>query len=377
MASEKQPAQPRILVAGHLPPPAGGVATYYQSLLNSSLPEKVDLKFVQTSTHNRKLDQSGKFSLSNVFAAIADCWRFMKAVNQHKPQVSHIATAFGLSFVKHSICVVIARLFGSRVLLHPHCGFGALYTDRPGWWKWYFRQVIRLTQGVITLSSEWDLIKEVVPGCPVYFLPNAINLDTYRGIFQQHKMRSRNISQIKVLYLGYLGRDKGTFDLIEAAQESMRRKTAVIFDLFGDDLEAGEVKLLKEAVLQKGLEGVVHFHPFADAATKLDAFSEADVFIYPSYSEGMPMAVIEAMACGLPIVATRVGGLPDLVHEGENGILVDPRCPDQLADALQRLSSHPDIRTAMERTSFKTAYEQYDMEILVPKLVAIYQKALA
>jgi hypothetical protein len=108
--------KPRILIAGHLPPPMGGIATYYQSLLNSSLPEKVDLHFVETSSQKRTLAQTGSLSFSNLISAFSDCSRFAKAVIRHRPRLTHIATAFGLSFVKHSVCVMIARLFGSRVL---------------------------------------------------------------------------------------------------------------------------------------------------------------------------------------------------------------------------------------------------------------------
>jgi glycosyltransferase involved in cell wall biosynthesis len=369
--------KPRILVSGHLPPPTGGVAAYYQALLGSSLPQKVDLSFVQTSTNKRLLAQSGKFTFSNLTSAIADCVRFTRAVMKHRPQLSHIATAFGLSFVKHSACVVVARLFGSKVLLHPHCGFSALYSDQPRWWQWYFRQVIRLTNGVITLSGEWNQLSQVVPGCPIYFLPNAIDLKVFKGIFQEQEARRKNSTPLKVLYLGYLGRNKGTFDLIDAAKEVARKKVPVVFDLFGDDMEIGDTDLIKNIIDQAGLDRTVAVHPFANGEKKLDAFRDADVFVYPSYSEGMPMAVIEAMACGLPIIATKVGGLPDLVCDGSNGILVDVKNPDQLVSAFQLLNSESDLRTTMRRNSFQTAFAQYDMEMLVPRLVGIYKQVLA
>jgi len=370
-------SKPKILVSGHLPPPTGGVAAYYQALLRSSLPQKVDLSFVQTSTNKRLLAQSGKFTFSNLTSAIADCWRFTRAVMRHRPQLSHIATAFGLSFVKHSLCVVVARLFGSKVLLHPHCGFSALYSNQPRWWQWYFRQVIRLTNGVITLSGEWNQLNQAVPGCPIYFLPNAIDLKTYKGIFQDQEAIRRNSSPLKVLYLGYLGKNKGTFDLIDAAKKAISEKIPIVFNLFGDDMEIGDTSLIKKNIDQAGLDHVVTVHPFADGEKKLDAFRNADVFAYPSYSEGMPMAVIEAMACGLPIIATKVGGLPDLVKDGSNGILVEVQNPDQLANAFRLLSSNSDLRTTMRRNSFQSAFENYDMEMLVLKLVGIYNQVLA
>jgi glycosyltransferase involved in cell wall biosynthesis len=369
-------AKPRILVSGHLPPLMGGIATYCQSLMNSSLPQQVDLCFVETSSQKRTLSQTGLFSFSNLISAISDCGRFTKAVIKHRPQLTHITTAFGLSFAKHGVCVIIARLFGSRVLLHPHCGFAPLYTDRPHWWQWFFRRVIRLTNGVITLSSEWNQLNTIVPGCTVYYLPNAIDLTAFRAVALERRVVEMKPHQLKVLYLGSLGKAKGSFDLVEAAKETVSRNLPIIFDLVGEELGKGEGEQLQKLIDQARLGKVVTLHPGVMGPKKIDFYREADIFIYPSYSEGMPYAVIEAMACGLPIIATRVGGLPDLVSDGFNGLLVDTGRVDQLVSALQYLSFNPELRFAMQLNGYQNASDKYDIERLVPRLVSIYRKAL-
>jgi len=369
--------KPRILVSGHLPPPMGGIATYYQSLLSSSLPQQVDLDFVETSSQKRTGAESGTFSFSNLISAINDCVRFTRAVIKHHPQLTHIATTLELSFVKHSVCVLIARLFRSRVLLHPHCGFPALYTDQTRWWQWFIRQVIRLTNGVVVLSNEWNQLNSVVPGCPVYYLPNAIDLSAYRNLGSGRIAEAKNPPQLKVLYLGYMGKSKGSFDLLEAARGTMSKNIPVIFDLVGEDVSPGEVEQIKQQIDQTGLGNVVTLHPTASNTKKIDFFREADIFIYPSYSEGMPIAVIEAMACGLPIIATRVGGLPDLVRDGNNGILVDAGRPDQLESALESLILNPELRLSMQVNSYQHAFDEYEIEKHVKRLVDIYGKTLA
>jgi glycosyltransferase involved in cell wall biosynthesis len=354
----------------------GGVATYYQSLLNSSLPQQVDFCFVETSSQRRTLSQSGLFTFSNLISAITDCGRFTKAVIKHRPQLTHIGTAFGLSYVKHSVCVLIARLFGSRVLLHPHCGFSALYTNQPRWWQWFFRRIIRFTNGVVTLSSEWNQLITIVPGCAVYYLPNAIDLTAYRTATLKRRMVEQNPPFLKVLYLGYLGKAKGSFDLIEAAKEILAKNIPVKIDLVGEELAKGEVEKLKKQIAQTGLGSVVSLHPPVMGSKKIEMLLEADIFIYPSYCEGMPIAVIEAMASGLPIISTRVGGLPDLVKDGINGILVEAGHPDQLVRAILSLSLNPDQRFAMQLNSYQRAVDKFDIEKLVPRLVNIYSQAL-
>src|SRR4030042_4271835 len=316
------PIKLRVLISGALPPPMGGVGFYYQTLLNSTLPEQVDLNFVQTSSQKRELSITGKATFSNLIAAIMDCWRFTKAVVVFRPKLTHISTAFGLSFVKHTYCVCIARLLGSRVLLHLPCSLAGLYFEKSKWWKQFFRWVIQQTNGIVALSKEWMQLSSIVPGCHVYFLPNAINLDQYRNIVENHFEAVNLQKPCKVLYLGFMGKAKGSFDLLAAADIIRSQQIRMRFNLVGDELTPGELKLLHQKVQESKLEDVVRIHLPAYGVDKLNFLRDADIFVYPSYHEGMPMAVIEAMACGLPIVATRVGGLPDLIQDGINGILV-------------------------------------------------------
>lgn len=366
----------RILISGYLPPPMGGIGTYYQTLLNSSLPTQVDLRFVETSSKNRPLSNSGNWSLINIYAAVTDWYRFVQAMISHRPEVTHIATALGLSFAKHSICVMIARLMGSKVLLHPHCSFLTLYSRTSKPWQWFFRNIIRLTDGVVALSSEWHQLKEVVPSCQVYDLPNGVRLSQYSDIGIERNHSKNNHVPFRVLYIGYIGKAKGSFDLVSAAEKMIAHNDRLLFDLVGNELFAGELEQLKKQISDAGLERFVKIHPVTVGNGKLDLLRAADLFTYPSYHEGMPMAIIEAMACGLPVVATRVGGIPDLVTLGVNGLLIEPGHPDQLAEAIHRVVIDSDLRESMQASSFEIAHEKYDIEKLVVQLVNIYRTVL-
>jgi glycosyltransferase involved in cell wall biosynthesis len=357
----------RVLISGHLPPPMGGIGTYYRTLLNSSLPTQVDLKFVETSSNKRPLSKSGSWSLNNVFSALGDCFRFANAVLEHQPEISHIATAYGLSFVKHSICILIARLMGSKVLLHPHCSFSILYSQKPKSWQWFFRKIIGLTDGVVALSSEWHQLNNIVSSCRVYNLPNGINLIPYCEIGSERKNLRNCQVPLHILYLGYIGKAKGSFDLVLAAEKL--HDDPIQFDLMGDDHLGWEINQLKKEISEAGLNSLFNIYPPTDGKEKFELLRTADLFTYPSYHEGMPIAIIEAMACALPVVATRVGGIPDLVSPGVNGLLVEAGHPDQLAEAIHRLVIDPDTRKSMQVNSFKIAQEEYDVEKLVIKLV--------
>ena len=366
-----------MLLSGPHPPPVGGIGAFNQLLLASSLPTRVNLRFVRTSSQKRALSRTGSFTISNFLAAVQDCVRFAFAAIAHRPHVSHITTAFGLSFVKNSVCVAVARLLGSRVLLHPHCSYSVLYTERSRLWQSYFRQVIRLTQGVVALSREWCSLGSIISGCQVFELPNALNLTQYRDAAIRHMAAERNGGALRVLYLGYLGRAKGSFDLIEAAAELRLKSVDVSIDLVGDELTPGELESIKERIQALGLSESVRVHSFAVGSAKACFLREADIFAYPSHHEGMPMAVLEAMACALPIVATSVGGLPDIVHQGINGLLVPPGRPAAIASALYNLCLDGDLRSTMGRNAYQIAWEKYDIENRVEQLVEIYHAAVA
>jgi glycosyltransferase involved in cell wall biosynthesis len=369
--------KPRVLISGHLPPPMSGIGTYYQMLLASSLPRRVNLQFIDTSSRRRPGAKTGNWSLSNLISAAVDCARFTKAVVLYRPEICHIATAFGLSFVKHSVCVAVARLMGSKVLLHPHCSFYILYEQQGKVWQWFFRKVVGLCQGVVVLSNEWKRLQEVTPNCRIYYLPNAINLADYVEIGRE-KIESKNDKPcLHVLYLGHLGKAKGSFDLICAAKTILGQEHGIIFDLVGQEQIAGEMEQLTAQVVEFGLEQFIHIHPAVAGAEKIELFRSADIFVYPSYHEGMPMAIIEAMACGLPIIATQVGGIPDLVCSGTNGLLVPAGQPDQLAQAIQQLIINPQMRYSMQAGSYRLARENFDIETLISRLLNIYQASLA
>jgi glycosyltransferase involved in cell wall biosynthesis len=367
---------PRVLLSGHLPPPMSGIGTYYESLLASSLPKRVRLQFIDTSSRRRPGAETGTWSLSNMISAISDCARFARIAVLCRPEICHIATSVGLSFLKHSVCIVIARLLGSKVVLHPHCSFYFFYQRRTKSWQWFARKVIGLCHIVIILSNEWKELQEILPSCQLYYLPNAINLSGYVEVGLERLASKNDKFCLHVLYLGHVGKDKGSFDLISAAKKVVGQENRVIFDLVGHEQALGDIKRLNEEVIEAGFEQFIHFQSPVKGAEKIKLFRSADIFVYPSYHEGMPMAVIEAMACGLPIIATQVGGLPDLVFPDVNGLLVPVGQPDRLAAAIQLLIDEPQLRYSMQAGSYRLAQENFDIEKLVIRLLDIYQAVL-
>ncbi len=369
-----QTKKPRVLLAGHLPPPVGGIGTFCQALLASRLTDMVDLRFVLTSCQSRTLKDTGIATWQNFIEAIKDCGRFAGACLAHRPAVTHICTAPELSFLKHSFCAVFARLTGSRVVLHPHCSFARLYAGGP-FWKWYCTRIFGLSSVVITLSNEWSLLQKLLPRTRVIYLPNAIDIRPYQELAAE---RSPDADRpLELLYLGYLGEKKGTFDLLAAFETMDAGQRKVVLNLVGEFLTIPDQRGLEEAVgrfAQAGKE--CRLWPPAFWKAKLARFEKADIFIYPSHDEGMPMAILEAMAAGLPVVAAAVGGIPDLIRDGVNGFLAPARSPRELGRALGTLCRDGRLRSEFGGRNLRLALD-FDIENYARKLADIYAGAAA
>lgn len=149
---------------------------------------------------------------------------------------------------------------------------------------------------------------------------------------------------LRVVALGRLGENKGTYDLIRAIGSLPERiRQDLRFTLAGD----GEVAQARDFVRSHGLDDVVDVVGWIDAAARDRLLAESAILVLPSYSEGLPMAVLEAMAQGVVPVTTAVGGIPDVITNGVDGLLVTPGDTAQLAAALQDLVVDDEMRNRL------------------------------
>ena len=131
---------------------------------------------------------------------------------------------------------------------------------------------------------------------------------------------------------------------------------------------------LKERCQGLGIEKNVKFLGLVNNVRKHLAMS--DIFVFPSFHEGFPNSVLEAMACGLPVIATRIGGIVDVIKDEENGLLVEPGNANQLADALKKLISDPEYASVLGKNALKTVRENYDINVIANRYVELYERLI-
>lgn len=198
-----------------------------------------------------------------------------------------------------------------------------------------------------------DLAQEQM-GLPVALAPNGVDLDMYAP--RPHPNPLPEAEGIKVLFAGRLVEEqKGVRFLLRALAEL---DTSAELEIVGAGPGEGQ---LREITTELGLNGRVRFPGWVPREQMPSRYAEADVFVFPSFEEGMPNVVLEAMASGLPIVATDIYGHRGLVEDGKNGFLVPVGDAQAIREALARLTEDDGLREKMGRASRAKA-EQYSWE---------------
>jgi glycosyltransferase involved in cell wall biosynthesis len=234
------------------------------------------------------------------------------------------------------------------------------------------KRIVSYSDALVVLSKEWLDIQGKVKNKQIFYLPNAINLSPYINI---NRIEKELHESIEFIYLGHIGQEKGIFDLVDSSQliknlgiDNFKVK------IYGEAISIGEVERIQMIVDSLDLGENILINHAIFGYDKLIAFHEADIFVLPSYHEGMPISIIEAMGAGFPVLASNVGGIPDLVDNGRTGLLVPPGNIEKLANALIRLISEPDLRREMGLAGRLKALMNNDIEKYAFDLFAVYNK---
>jgi glycosyltransferase involved in cell wall biosynthesis len=176
-----------------------------------------------------------------------------------------------------------------------------------------------------------------------------------------------------VLFMGRVGERKGIFDLIRALPEVSARVPKMRLRVGGD----GDLVRLNQEIATNNLEPHVEVLGWISGQDQLDAYESADVYCLPSYAEGLPISVLEAMASGLPVVSTTADGIPDAVMHGETGLLFEAGDIGAMAEHLVTLLANPSLRDAMGTAGRERVEKVFDGEILATTLRGYWEECLA
>lgn len=358
---------PRVLMIGPEPWVGGGISAVTGMILDSDLPSRCQLTYLAEGTRS-----GPSVKLRRWFSALA---REAALLTRRQVDVVHLQVGGGSSFYRHAVYLALARLAGRPVLFHWHIPGDARAStevthERNPVRNWLTRVVLRSATAVLVLSPAWQTaLATLVPAASgrerLISLPNPVDCAAIRPPDDPGQR-----SQSAVLFLGDFSPRKGVRDLLAAAPAVLKRHPDARFVVTGGAPPDGV------SALAEGLGASVEFAGWVRGEQKLALLREAALLALPSYAEGVPIAVLEAMAAGLPVVTTPVGGVPDLVEDGRNGFLVTPGDVAGLAAAIGKLLDDPALRESMGALNRQQVTAEHAVPLYVDRLIALYGSAV-
>lgn len=311
------------------------------------------LRYIPTWKQTNKIGKAIFFLLNYLKLFVLLC--FDKRI-----EIVHIHAASDASFERKMLIFNLAKYFGKKTVLHMHAGeFDRYYQESSR--KQQIRNTIMSCDKLIALSKSWReyYIKFGKKAEDVILLNNIVNPPAKQKTHQR---------DLHLLYLGWLGEKKGVFDLIDVVIEHKADLAGRFYLRLGGFDNYNRINTL---IKDNSLEDLVTLEGWVSGEKKNSILDWANVFILPSYYEGLPISILEAMSYGMPIISTPVGGIPEIVKNGENGFTVTPGNKEQIWDAIRFFLRHPEEIEKYGKKSLELV-KPYTPECVLNDLRKIY-----
>lgn len=358
-AKHNLPTDKNILMLGTTSDSWGGIASVIALYQLNGLFDRRRVIYLATHRTGTRLEKCTQF--------LATFVRFFSLLLLRRVSIVHLHAACYVSFWRKAFFLLIADAFGVSTVLHIHSGhFPTFYTERcNSVSRFLVRFVLRRATKVAVVSTalnEW-----VRANCR----PNSVITILNPATSDDHPQPCDR-EQSTLLFLGHLGKEKGTFDLISAMPAVASAIPNAKLLLCGD----GDLDSTKALISELALTDHVEILGWVDEHRRAQLLSTATICVLPSYAEGLPMSILEAMAARLPVVATRIGGVPEAINNGKEGLLIAPGDTTALADSIIHLLTHPDERTKMAQAAFVKVKKKFAAERTISSLERLYDDVL-
>ncbi|MBI4420382.1 MAG: glycosyltransferase family 4 protein [Gemmatimonadetes bacterium] len=364
----------RVLLVAPLPPPMHGIARYGQDMLDRQLatwhritPLNDAIPFAwrpRGATQDHTWNIVGRDGLLPTVRVLWFVAGRMSALDRTLRRgafdVMHVLSTAGLGFFRNGVHLWLARRRGVKTVFHLLGQIDDLIRDAGPRLQRVISYCLDLADVNVVQSPGLAAFVRQYTGRPVRAIFNGVDVD--RLAPPSGYARSTE-GRVRVISLGVLGHKKGTFDLLEAAAKMKDRLATLDFLFVG----AGEVERFRKLAAEKALSGRVTFTGSVDDATRITLLHTSDIFALPSRAEGQPIALLEAMAAGLPVIASSVGSLPEVVGE-RNGHLITPGDVDALVRHLETLATDARLREQMGRFNAEQAKQKYRLDRVMQEI---------
>ncbi len=338
----------------------GGVAHHVRTLLNSPLKENFEL------FHFRVGSEYQDNRLKIMIRSISTPFRFLIKLWQVKPNIVHFNPSFDRkSLLRELTMLSICKLLRFTSLVQFHgCSLSSLMKNNR--LPYYLQFILKwATHFIVLTETQKQPLLTFVPENKITVIPNMV--DT--SLFIKQSKRSNHI----ILFMSRIDIVKGVYDIIQAIPEVISQLPETRFLFAGEGPDKVKLQLLS---CTNGLAKQVKFLGYLDDEQKVNFLAQGDLFLFPSHHyEGIPYALLEAMAAGLPVIATPVGGVPEIIKDGEHCKMVPPEQPEKLAESIIKLLKNKRLRASMAKNNRATVEIKYDCKIVCQQFQQLYEKS--
>lgn len=332
----------------------GGMATVIKELTESSI-----------LSQTYAIDEYPSFAdgpfLYRLFYSMWSFIRFHWIYQRY--DIFHIHMASKGSTFRKGYYIKFLKKHKKKVVLHVHGStYKDFYENLSEKQRAKVHSIWATCDKVLVLSDSWyDYFTQIFPNAKIVIVENGVDVEKYEaantGMFHKNQL----------LFLGRLGHRKGAYDLIEAISLAIKERPDLHLFMAGD----GELNEIKRVISQKGLDNHIECLGWVSATERLELLKKVGILVLPSYNEGLPMAILEAMAAGKVIISTTVGAIPEVV-KSENGILLEPGDILGLTKALIKASQVSNWSEQAVAVNPQLIREFYSKEQMHNKIKVIY-----
>jgi glycosyltransferase involved in cell wall biosynthesis len=356
--------RPVVLILGPNRAAVSGVSTHLNLLMGSALTDDFDL------VHFRVGSEGGdEGPVEKLLRLLTSPFALAAAIVLRHASIVHLNTSLNpRAYWRDLVYLFVAKALGARVVYQVHGGklprdFFAGRRRLTAFLRW----TLRLPDLVAVLARcELDAYREFIPGHNVVALPNGIDCRPYATL---PTVRSVPDSPLRLVYIGRIAREKGMYEMLQGMRLAHELGVDARLVIAGSGAEESRLKRYAQAL---GVAPRVTFAGPVFGADKVKLMGGADVMLLPSYSEGLPYALLEAMAAGIPVIATPVGAIPDVVTEGIHGCLVPPHDGKAIAEALAMLAGDRERLSWMSRACRRRIRAAFSIERLAAEFASQY-----
>jgi glycosyltransferase involved in cell wall biosynthesis len=337
----------------------GGISSVVKGLVNTELSHKY--RIILVSSH---IDGS-KFR--KLIQAIIGLIKTVYYLTFDKIDIVHIHGSDPTSSKRKYIYFKLVSLFRRKTIYHFHGNLlFAAYPELSSTWKRCFRELFEHSDMVISLSEyAKKKIIEFAPSANIVVVPNSIGLPS----LNQELEDEAQARGIQLSFLGHIKEQKGIFDLLKVVKELINNGTDVRLCVGG----YGALDRLQREIAVLGLKDRVEYLGWISEEQRDSLLRKTDIFVLPSYGEGMPMSILEAMSYRIPVITCPVGGIPELVIDGETGFLVPPGDLGDLRRRIFELISDKEMRLRFGNSGRQVIESKHNLAVNIKIIKNIYE----